>query len=179
MLGPNNGVKNPPCLRSSSHTMNQNILSCLSRQCGRCQACISSQSQFSNPYPFHYPMNAGAAFTSEPYAANHILPGPTPHDYFGLPGDASPTSRNPDRRQAQRENEMKSQQKKADALSEMKTLMEMIKQRDRDLLNIEIAHMETRGGADAVIMAAQLIRHWRLIPISSLVLACNNPVRQR
>lgn len=98
-------------------------------------------------------------YHADPYPVPHPSPGARLNqDFFSLPGEGPSALRGTDRRQAQRENELKSQQKKAEALSEMKALMEMIKQRDRDLLNIEIAHMETRGGADAVIMAAHLIK---------------------
>lgn len=108
-------------------------------------------------------MRGPVAFPDSPVASPALglsgLPGIPTHGLV-MHGTHAGTSNgtHSGRREAQKATESRAQKKKSDALKQIKALMESIKQYDRDNVPLAILHMDTRGSADATMMACELIR---------------------
>ncbi|KZS92764.1 hypothetical protein SISNIDRAFT_550303 [Sistotremastrum niveocremeum HHB9708] len=108
-----------------------------------------------------------AEFRAENYPQTTFTQSPTPRVIFlaqseppsVLGMDATPVQGEP-RRQAQRRAEERSRHKKVRAFQEMKALVREICAHDADLLTDNILRAERNSNADAVNLAAEIIRHW-------------------
>ncbi|KZT41032.1 hypothetical protein SISSUDRAFT_1059779 [Sistotremastrum suecicum HHB10207 ss-3] len=162
-------------------------------RCNQCQLCIAARqhnvmihntsfqslssspslnSAFLQPHPFPAPSLPGAHVPSWP-PANPFEVAPaaespgSPVRIASLPlisNDQVGAERT--RPQAQKNNEIRAQHKRSEALNNMKSLIDELRQEylrgQRDLLTSQIAYMDARGQADALRVAVAILNHWRV-----------------
>ncbi|KZS95566.1 hypothetical protein SISNIDRAFT_483795 [Sistotremastrum niveocremeum HHB9708] len=171
-----------------------NYLAPCSLRCNRCQLCIAARQHemmvhntsfqslntspsltpaYPHPEPFP-PHSLPSAHASAWPTMGQIVVSPASE----LPGSPIQIASRPlmsaddqggverTRPQAQKNNEIRAQHKRSEALNNMKTLIDELRQEylrgQRDLLTSQIAYMDARGQADALRVAVAILNHWRM-----------------